>query len=69
MTHETLRALEEKIDRLIALCQRLKVENDQLRAREQALLKERGQLLERNELARGKVEAMIARLKSLDAEF
>src|SRR5690606_975169 len=65
---DTLHQLERKIDRLIALCEQLHADNHRLRERESALLRERSQLLEKNELARSRVEAMISRLKSLDIE-
>ena len=59
---------EDKLDRLIELCQQLKVENRALREREAGLMGERGQLLEKNELARQKIQTMINRLKNLSAE-
>ncbi|MAT51930.1 MAG: TIGR02449 family protein [Porticoccaceae bacterium] len=68
MANQNLRQLEEKIDRLIALCDQLHHENRRLREREATLLRERSQLVEKNELARSRVEAMITRLKSLDIE-
>ena len=40
---------EEKLDRLIELCQQLKTENQFLREREAGLVGERGKLLEKNE--------------------
>ncbi|MCK9469147.1 MAG: TIGR02449 family protein [Porticoccaceae bacterium] len=68
MTSEILRNLERKLDRLIALCDQLHADNQRLREREASLLRERSLLLEKNELARSRVEAMISRLKSLDIE-
>ena len=68
MTSETLRNLERKLDRLIALCDQLHADNQRLREREASLLRERSLLLEKNELARSRVEAMISRLKRLDIE-
>ena len=59
---------EEKLDRLIELCQQLKTENQFLRDREAGLVGERGKLLEKNELARQKIQTMISRLKSLSTE-
>ena len=59
---------EDKLDRLIELCQQLKAENRTLREREAGLMGERGQLLEKNELARQKIQTMINRLKNLSAE-
>ena len=63
-----LLSLETKLDRLILLTQRLQLENAELKAREHAWGQERVRLIEKNELARTRVEAMIAHLKSLDIE-
>ena len=59
---------EEKLDRLIELCQQLKRENQALREREAGLVGERSQLIEKNEMARQKNETMINRLRNLSAE-
>ena len=59
---------EEKLDRLIELCQQLKRDNKALREREGDLLGERSQLMKKNEIARQKVETMINRLQALSAE-
>ena len=59
---------EEKLDRLIELCQQLKRDNKTLREREGDLLGERSQLMKKNEMARQKVETMINRLQALSAE-
>jgi cell division protein ZapB len=50
------------------LCQQLKRENQSLREREAGLLGERGELIEKNEMARKKIETMINRLRTLSAE-
>ena len=55
-------------DRLIELCQQLKQENQALREREAGLVGERSQLIEKNEMARQKIETMINRLRNLSAE-
>ena len=59
---------EEKLDRLIELCQQLKSENQTLLQREADLVGERGQLLEKNEMARQKIETMINRLRNVAAD-
>ncbi len=59
---------EQKLDRLIELCQHLKRENQALREREVGLVGERTELLEKNEMARQKIETMINRLRTLSAE-
>jgi cell division protein ZapB len=68
MATSTIEQLEAKLDKLIELCSRLQSENHNLRDRETALLRERSKLLEKNEMARSKVEAMISRLKNLEIE-
>ena len=68
MNDSDLNNLEQKIDRMINLCARLQQENQSLRERESSLLKERRKLLEKNEMARNRVETMISRLKGLNNE-
>jgi len=68
MSDELLLSFETKLDRLILLCNRLQQENAELKAREQSWQQERVRLIEKNELARSRVEAMISHLKNLDAE-
>lgn len=68
MPDDLLQSLETKMDRLIQVCERLQDENDQLRARASDWQRERVRLVEKNELARSRVEAMITRLKSLESE-
>ncbi|MBV1931882.1 MAG: TIGR02449 family protein [Porticoccaceae bacterium] len=68
MTTDSMDGLEQKIDQLVDLASRLQQENAALRDRESGLVRERGQLLEKNEQARNRVESMIARLKALNPE-
>ncbi len=68
MSNDPANLLEQRIDQLIAICQRLRQENAVLREREGRLLRERGKLLEKNEQARVRVENMISRLKALSLE-
>lgn len=63
---DQLHALARRIDDLGDRMRRLVDENRGLRQREQELLAERASLLAKNEQARVRVEAMIARLKSLE---
>ena len=68
-TNDTLaqvRLLGERIDKLMDLVRRLADENRSLRAGQEQLANERAQLINKNELARSRVEAMIHRLKSLE---
>lgn len=63
-----LSTLSRKVDDLIVLCNRLRQENRILQASELAWKQERAQLIERNEMARTKVEAIISRLRALEQE-
>lgn len=68
MSDDLLLALETKLDKLILLCNRLQQENAELKTREVEWQRERVRLIEKNELARSRVEAMITHLRNLDAE-
>ncbi len=59
-------ALEEKVEELIELCSVLSKENRALRTQQQNWTTERAKLIEKNELAKSRVEAMITRLKTLE---
>ena len=63
-----LDSLERKVNELIELVQVLSRENKALRSRQHTWSTERAKLIEKNELAKGKVESMISRLKSLEAD-
>ncbi|GAB3285066.1 TIGR02449 family protein [Parahaliea aestuarii] len=66
MADNPLKALESKIDQLISLCQDLNQENQALKAQAAHWESERRDLIDKNELARGKVEAMIDRLRAME---
>lgn len=66
-TELDLRKLELQIEELIQACAYLKDENKSLRTRQDRLVAERASLIEKTELARTRVEAMITRLKSMEA--
>ena len=63
-----LKRLEHRLDELIRTCETLKEENRVLRAQRDGLLSERAGLMEKAELARTRVEAMISRLKTMEQE-
>jgi cell division protein ZapB len=69
MSAEKLRALEHQIDQLIYRCNQLQEEVRQLQQQESSWKKERVKLIEKNELARTRVEAMIHRLRALEQEY
>ena len=58
--------LEKQLDTLLARYQILRDENKQLRSLESSLKDDKSKLLEKNELATGKIEAMISRLKAME---
>ena len=62
-----LEALSGQLSELVTLCETLRVENQTLKTKQESLMNERATLIEKNELAKSKVEAMIMRLKSLEA--
>ncbi len=68
MSDKHLHSLEAKLDQLLVICTRLDRENKELKERESNWLHERTRLIEKNELARNRVEAMIGRLKSMETE-
>ncbi len=55
------------IDELVAAMQKLRVENYSLLQQRENLVEERAKLIEKNELARVRVDAMISRLKALES--
>jgi len=61
-----LQALEAQVDELIQTCEQLSEENRALRDQQSTLVAERANLIEKSELARSRVEAMIARLKAME---
>ena len=61
-----LSEISQRLDRVLELCQRLSEENRSLRVSQEQLSTERSNLLAKNEQARSRVEAMIARLRSLE---
>lgn len=63
-----LQRLAAKLDELLEHYARLKAQNRLLLANERAWREERAQLIEKNEQARQKVEAMISRLKALEQD-
>lgn len=63
---EELQSLEAQLQELLNLCERLKTENKSLRNQQDTLVADRASLIEKNEKARTRVEAMISRLKAME---
>lgn len=68
MDDADLQLLTHRLEQLIQRIEQLKAQNGLLLANEQAWREERAHLIEKNELARVKVEAMISRLKALEQD-
>ncbi len=63
---QDLKQLEFRIDELVRLAARLKEENRSLQQKQETLVTERAALLQKNELVRTRVEAMITRLRAME---
>ncbi|NIR28111.1 MAG: TIGR02449 family protein [Gammaproteobacteria bacterium] len=61
-----LESLETRVDELIRVVEELREENRALRHQQDHLVAERAALIEKSEIARSRVEAMIARLKAME---
>jgi cell division protein ZapB len=61
-----LSQLEARIDALLKAIERLSMENRSLRVQQDTLATERAALIERHDLVRNRVEAIVTRLKSLE---
>ena len=66
MAELDLKKLEARVEQLIETCSHLKEENKSLRTRQDSLVAERADLIEKTELARSRVESMINRLKAME---
>lgn len=66
MEQPELQALADKLDRLIERCHKLEQDNASMRELQDDWNRERAQLLQKNDLAKHKIEAMIGRLRALE---
>ena len=66
--NEELNRLERQVDNLIALVHLLGNENKALKTQQSNWTVERANLIEKNELAKNRVESMIGRLKTLEKD-
>lgn len=58
--------LEDKLEELIQRYASIKQENTSLKVKQDELVKEKAKLVEKTNLARNRVEAMISRLKIME---
>ena len=63
-----INTLEKRIDELITLCDELDSKRRAIETDRENWTQERTSLLEKNEMAKAKIEAMIMRLKSLEQD-
>lgn len=68
MENSDLQTLMNRMELLIDRVEQLKTENRLLHAQEKSWREERAHLIEKNEIARQKVESMISRLKALEQD-
>lgn len=68
MNRIDFRELDTRVGDLIELCEQLRRENEMLQSQRDAWSAERNRLVEKNELAKSRVEAMIIRLKALEQD-
>lgn len=61
-----LKHLERSVDELLQRLNALKSENRSLRESQSALITERARLIEKTEMARIRVEAIISRLRAME---
>jgi cell division protein ZapB len=64
---DTIEKLEQRITDMIELCEKMNRENELLKNDQQILRQEFAALQEKNKIARGRVEQIVARLKSLES--
>ncbi len=67
LVEQELARLEEQVDSLLAIIERLARENRSLRVQQESLATERAGLLEKHDQVRGRVDAIVTRLKSLES--
>ncbi|MDF2642023.1 MAG: hypothetical protein K0R45_1295 [Pseudomonas sp.] len=68
MDDTDLQALMNRLELLLKHTEQLKSQNALLLAQEKSWREERAHLIEKNEIARQKVETMISRLKALEQD-
>jgi cell division protein ZapB len=66
MEETPIRRFSSKVEQLLTYCEKLEADNAMLRAAQEQLQGERSSLLQKNDLAKNKIEAMIGRLRALE---
>ena len=68
MSERLLAQVESRLDELLQRYRRLEMEHDKLCQKEKTWLSERARLVEKHEIARARIESMIARLKQIETD-
>ena len=66
MEASQLKLFSDKVEKLLEYCQKLESDNSFLKAQQDEWSGERIKLMQKNDLAKNKLESMIGRLKSLE---
>lgn len=66
MDNENLKKLESRVEDLIGTCRQLRKQNHAMRSDHEQLTGEHAKLIEKTQIARARIEAMIGRLKALE---
>ncbi|AFP32412.1 MULTISPECIES: TIGR02449 family protein [Marinobacter] len=66
MEQPEVQVLADKLDQLLERYGKLELENQALKTRQEDWIRERAQLVHKNDLAKTKLEAMIGRLRALE---
>ena len=66
MEQPEVKVLADKLDQLLERYGKLELENQALKGRQENWIRERAQLVHKNDLAKTKLEAMIGRLRALE---
>ncbi|MCV6637595.1 TIGR02449 family protein [Candidatus Albibeggiatoa sp. nov. NOAA] len=68
MDNSTLHSLKIQVEQLIQYCDELSTENQALHAQVTELSEDKAILLEKNRIARTKIEMMISRLRAMEID-
>jgi len=66
MEASQIKTFSSKVEELLAYCQKLEADNVALKTVQNDWLSERSKLLQKNDLAKNKIESMIGRLKAME---
>ena len=66
MEASQLKLFSDKVEKLLEYCQKLESDNLALKTQQDEWNGERIKLMQKNDLAKNKIESMISRLKSLE---